>query len=406
MWAGGVPTRELRRREEADSAWSIRVFAPEDSTLLGSSELLPPPIWEKSAEFISAAELESIVGEMERRVPRGGIDAPIRLDAEWGFGGPGLVRYNRVEGLSVGGRLQAASAVSTAELTVRVGTADPTPGAELRLTRELRRMGATLSGYHQLAAVDPSYLGLGNSLSAFFTGKDGGYYYRAAGARVTLAPSAEDRRSYELSLFAERHRPLERNTTWSVARLFGSDREMLPNIAADRGVLLGAGVLLQPWWGRSPSAPQGGVEYFGEAVTGDFRFVRSSVTLRAITPVASTYRLALETGAGTSWGELPVQSRWYLGGSRTLRGYDPGTAVGSSFLRGRAEVGRSVSAIGLALFGDVGWAGEADELDAARFLYSAGIGATLFDGIARFDVVRALSSPSGWSVELHLDALL
>jgi hypothetical protein len=39
-------------------------------------------------------------------------------------------------------------------------------------------------------------------------------------------------------------------------------------------------------------------------------------------------------------------------------------------------------------------------------LWSAGVGLSALDGLIRFDVARALRSPTDWRVHLYLDALL
>jgi outer membrane translocation and assembly module TamA len=311
-----------------------------------------------------------------------------------------------VEGLSVGARGIVRHPLGTAQATVRLGTADLTPNAELAATHP--RWGRTLSAslYHQLAAVDPAAMSMGSSAAALLFGRDAGEYYRATGARFDVTPAATERPWYRWSLFAERQRPVERGTVWSAARLLGSDRDFRPNLDADPADLVGASLSLTPWWGSDPLAPQAGLEYYLEGATGDREFSRSRLVARTLLPVGTRHRIGLEAGAGTSWGDLPAQANWFLGGSETLRGYDPSTLVGSSFLRGRAGITQANTAFGLTLFGDAGWAGDRSAFDADDLLFSAGAGATVLDGLLRFDVSRALREPTGWKLDLYLDGII
>ena len=118
------------------------------------------------------------------------------------------------------------------------------------------------------------------------------------------------------------------------------------------------------------------------------------------------WRGALEAGAGTSEGDVPAQKYFFLGGAKTLRGYGGASAVGTSFLRGRAELARTTPAFGVAVFSDAGWAGPRSTFTSSQALLSAGVGLTVLDGLVRIDLARALRVPKGWRLELHLDSVL
>ncbi|HEX8695729.1 MAG TPA: hypothetical protein VF746_25160, partial [Longimicrobium sp.] len=60
----------------------------------------------------------------------------------------------------------------------------------------------------------------------------------------------------------------------------------------------------------------------------------------------------------------------------------------------------------LALFSDAGWAGDRGEWSSGRPLWSAGAGVSFLQGVVRVDLARALRSPTGWRMELYLDAPL
>ncbi|MBW3628925.1 MAG: hypothetical protein KY464_06470 [Gemmatimonadetes bacterium] len=406
-WGGTVPLREFAIEQDSTPGRPrARVFAPRDLSVLAESEELPPPIWDDAPEFASDGELDSLVDALEKAVSRGSVASAVELDLQWGGAAGDLLRYNRVEGLSVGVRGTARHPLGSARATLRLGTADLTPNVELAATHP--RWGRTLglAVYHQLVAADPTALGIGNSASALLFGRDAGEYYRATGARFEIAPAAADRQWYRWSLFAERHGAVERGTVWSAARLLGANRDLRPNLHADAADLVGASLSLHPWWGHDPGSPQLGLEYFLEGATGDREFARSRLIARTIIPAGQRYRVGLEGGGGTSWGALPAQSHWFLGGSRTLRGYDPSAALGSSFLRARAEIARGAGPVGLAVFSDAAWAGEHNAFRSDDVLVSAGLGATFLQGLLRADVARALRAPTGWKLELYLDAVL
>ena len=123
-------------------------------------------------------------------------------------------------------------------------------------------------------------------------------------------------------------------------------------------------------------------------------------------PLPMPSGLGLEAAGGTAWGALPVQRAWFLGGARTLRGYPGASAVGSTFVRGRAELARQMGAVSVSAFSDAGWAGPRDRIRLDDALVSAGVGASALDGLVRVDLARALRAPTGWRLELYVDAIL
>ena len=119
--------------------------------------------------------------------------------------------------------------------------------------------------------------------------------------------------------------------------------------------------------------------------------------------------MGLEAGAGTTWGEAPLQRSWFLGGPLNLRGYGASTMMGPSFTRGRLEVARvwAQYATTVSAFGDVGWAGARENFDADDLLYGVGIGGSVLDGLIRLDLSHGLTAPGKYfRVDLYLDAIL
>jgi hypothetical protein len=384
----------------------VRVYRPRDRALLLKSEELPPAFGESAPDFASGTELKELLDRVEAigRMSR----FPPSYTVEWGGGGSGLLRYNRVEGLSAGVRGRVGHRLGEAAATVRLGTADLDPNLALEVMRPVRGRTVALDLHHRLEPMDRTGrdLGLGNSLNALLLGRDDGEYHRTTGFRLALEPQPTRRRSYRAEAYVERHRPVETGTDWSLSRLFRGDRTFRPTVAAEEGTLAGTALTLAPWWGPNPSGSQGGVEIFVEAAGGDFDFLRASATGRAALPLADRFRIGTEVALGSSTGQLPVQRNWWLGGARTLRGYPAYTLAGSSFARSRVEVARRTPFGSLAVFQDAAWAGPDLKLRTEDALLSAGAGLSLLDGLIRVDVARPLRGQPGWRLELSLDAFM
>jgi hemolysin activation/secretion protein len=179
-----------------------------------------------------------------------------------------------------------------------------------------------------------------------------------------------------------------------------------PNLAADRGWEYGGSLELSPYWGTDPNLTQSGLDLFLQAGVGDFEYARSSLTAHLVVPLPARLRVALEAGAGTSWGSPSAQRLWYVGGPSTLRGYDPRVAGGDSFGRARLELARGESFGRVSLFSDVGWAGGRAAVDRDDAFYSVGLGLSILDGLIRFDGAYGLVSPRGFRFDAYLDQIL
>ena len=267
-----------------------------------------------------------------------------------------------------------------------------------------RTLTATVA--HGLVAVDERSLQLGSSVSALVLGRDDGDYYRATGARLSVSPPPSSAEWYRFTLFGERQRSATRETTLSLPKLFDGSFDFRPNLRADRADLAGAELALRAWRGTDPRGWQTGLELSVDGATGDFQYGRAALTARTAFPIVDRWRAALEVGGGSSEGQLPAQKQFFLGGAHTLRGYGGAAAVGSTFLRARAELAYTKPEVGIAFFSDAGWAGLRNTFHTSNALHSAGVGMTILDGLVRIDLARALRSPTGWRLELHLDSVL
>ncbi len=417
----GVETRILEDGTvETTQTEHSRYLAPVELERLEDSPELPPPIWDEAPGFASEGELREMVEELADLppVPVQGIP----WDANWGWARHDLLRYNRVEGPAVGGRFEArvGSFLGPLDFTATgfFGFADLEPKARLSLERAsvLRRVAP--GGYRELRPTNPAgrYLELGNSLNALLFGRDDGEYYMATGVDLLIRPPKASRQSYKVRLYAERQDPVENHVDFALFRAFDGEGTFRENFTADRAEEVGGELTLSPWWGSDPDGAQLGLEIYGQGgawrhpdSTATEDYVRASAVLRLALPLfGPSYRVAVEAGAGETWGSAPLQRSWFMGGPTTLRGFDASTMVGSGFTRGRMELARVFpEATAISLFGDVGWAGSWGDFETDDLRTAVGIGGSILDGLIRMDLSHGIRGPGKrFRVELYLDAIL
>ena len=396
-----------------------RWIAPGDRSVIEQSPYLPPPIWEYDHGLPSDDEIEGYVRHLAN------LPVPPLLESrwnfDWGWSGRDMLRYNRVEALAMGGGVERAIHGSYSfGASGYFGVADRRPKVRIDLERSTVVRRLKLGAYHELrpTEAESGYLTLGNSLDAFFFGRDNGEYYYATGADLIWRPPAIAPQSFRARLYVERQSSAETNTNFALFRAFNRKWDFRPNVAATEVEEAGAELRLSPWWGHDPLGARFGIELFGRGAAwrepgdGDAdRYGQASAIVRAVVPVRGEgwrqVRLGIEAAGGHTWGQAPVQRSWFLGSGATLRGYPASTLSGLSFLRGRAELVRNYEIVGVSLFGDAGWAGPVGAFDADDVLYGVGVGASFFDGLIRFDLSQGLKGPKrDFRVELYLDHIL
>ncbi|HEV8600181.1 MAG TPA: ShlB/FhaC/HecB family hemolysin secretion/activation protein [Gemmatimonadales bacterium] len=380
----------------------IVVVPPDTLSLLTSPELGPPVL--EMGDLITEAEIRGL-GESIRRLSGAG---PLSSRVELPRGVSALLqnaRYNRIEALSLGVRGKVERGRLAADALGRIGIADRIPNAEFGLSLLGEHSRFRLGGYRRLAAVNPDTrpFGVVNSVWGVLAQRDDGDYFRTLGVELTGQHSETGWWSWRL--FAERQKAATVETSFSLPHVFDGDRRFRPNVLADRADQYGASLTLR---GNQPVSRglQLGAETTLEAATGDYRHGKGSATVRAIVTPRSVLAVALEASAGTSTGTVPLQSRFYLGGPATLRGYDGAVTAGTAYWRGRLEVGNAFPAVRLTAFSDIGWAGARADFGKGRALIGSGVGASFLDGLVRLDLARALRAPTGWRFDLYFDGRL
>ncbi|MEZ4416894.1 MAG: hypothetical protein R3E10_14180 [Gemmatimonadota bacterium] len=412
-----VAYEQMSRQEPGARGRESLLLVPEERSQVAESPYLPPPIWEEAEGFPSDEDLEEFVRTLAD-LPAPRVEG-IPWSANWGWARPDLIRYNRIEGPAIGGRLEAAiGGPYTLGASGFFGFANLDPSLRLDLERSTVLRTLTLGAYRELQATDPrgGYLGFGNSVDAFFFGRDNGEYYRATGADLTWAPPVGARESFEFRAYAERQDAVETEAGFALFHAFDGGWDFRPNVASTDLEEVGGELRMSPWWGGDPMGAQVGLDLYGQGArwrtiradtTSDY--ARASAVLRIAVPlVGGAWRVGMEAGAGTSWGAPPPQRAWFLGSASTLRGYPPSVVSGPSFTRGRLELARVFDGIGsVSTFGDVGWAGQRDAFSGDDLLYGVGVGGSLLDGLFRMDLSRGLNgSLRQWRLDLYLDAIL
>ncbi|MEP6992551.1 MAG: hypothetical protein ABJA80_16575 [bacterium] len=372
-----------------------------DSLALATSPDLPPSIFDKGDETFGGEEMDALVAQALSMSAQPGF-APQPATAE-------LLnaRYNRVEGLSLGARVdQVLGAGYSLHAVGRLGTADLEPNVEFTGARSDMRRTLSATVYNRLISAGDwgNPLSLGSSISAFLFGRDDGFYYRASGIEFGSSPDVPTGSALTWTLFAEQERTARQRTTLSLARVVhGSEFE--PNLVAQRGVYAGGRTRYTASYGLDPQ----GFRLFSD-VRAEAAYADTGAYGRAAMDVTASRGIgngaaALTLAAGSSVGTLPAQRDWYLGGSQTVRGQRPGREAGSAFWLARAELAHGVGVIRPVLFADFGWAG--NRTDWTRIglpMSGVGAGTSILDGLVRFDVARGINPDRQWRVDTYIEA--
>ena len=408
-------------------AMRVAVRRPCDPTALARSPELQGSLLDQNEAVWGTAERDALLAALES----------FDLQPAWGPQPPqlrtglGFLRFNRVEGLSVGGEATSVLGLGyTASATARLGVSDLVPNAELALARSNGRTTRRLALFHRLGVANDDWgspLGFGASLANLLYARDEGFYYRSWGAELSGSRTPTlGAASVGWRLFLERQRGAVRELRQTITGV-----DFTGNIAGDRVTALGAGVELGRTFGQDPTRTRlatrlrlegAGLDWWwregvslgevrqpgGEVATvfrspdgarGYGRVMAEGTLSRGLGPLAA----ALTGGAGVIEGigggalreRLPAQRLFYVGGLQTVRGQfarpDGAGYVGNSFWLARAEVGTNVVSARPVAFYDVGWAGgRRDFTRPGRPLSGGGGGVSFLDGLVRMDLARGI----------------
>ena len=372
----------------------LLVVTPCDTAALARSSDLPGSIYEDAGTPFGSTDVTDLLKTLASSPePDWSPQAP-----EWRWGPrDGLLRYNRIEGLSAGlARDQEFGLGLAAHIEGRFGVADLQPDGELRLTRTSPVGTLGVAVYRRLGVAndwpggDP--LSFGSSVWNLLVGDDEGFYYRAWGGEVTgSAIGAGGALPFAWRFFTEQEWSARVETHFSLTGVVGGAEMMRRNVDARPGAITGVSFHVRPIWGLDPDGFQGSADVSGEGAGGSYAYVRGAVDLTVSHPVTRFAEGALRVSGGTLAGDIAPQRLWYLGGLRTVRGLAPGTEAGDAYWLTHVEVGpRSVFFRPVAFY-DLGWAGDRSDWGReGRALSGAGVGASFLDGLIRVDAAKGI----------------
>ena len=309
-----------------------------------------------------------------------------------------LLQYNRVQGLSLGLGYQVPVSGSAARLhaTVRYGLSDERVTA--RLTAFLKA-GAGLvvfTGYHDISDLDPFSPGrtVGNSLNSLFAGHDNGDYALARGGSIRFEQPLKAGLELIIAGSMERVTSMSRVARSAINDFFGGTGSFPPNPPVHEGTF--AVVSAQA---RNRGRTRWSVT--GDVLGGAGRTVGrlyGNLVGRLDRGFGLTVRL--KAGAGTE--AATPQALFRLGGVNTVRGFEYGTLRAPAFWAGQIDVTPFDGRVRPVLFFDAGQASRISGVFSSTALVGGGVGLSLFRGLLRFDLSRAISPDRGGKVRFDL----
>ena len=273
-----------------------------------------------------------------------------------------LVRYNPVEGVSIGAQIRRDLGWWRSVLTVRAATREwKEPDLDLTLQRDRPNERLQFSIYRALRTGALGAGGIdGFPLPVIFEG-DSLDFHRSTGASMRFLPGSGERLGLALSLFAERDEEVE---TGAQRTRYGTEIEW--NL----------------WWGGQGQESIGvGGRVSGRTSRGDNPHEKGAVQGALLLPLGARISLGLQAGLATVSGDPAPQDLWDLGATGAwLRGHDEAIETDRAWMA-RADLQFPARYARLSLFGD--WT-RAEGED----FYAAGAGLVLLDGLLRVDVAQ------------------
>lgn len=388
-------------------ALRTRIVVPCDSTALANAPELNGGLFAERREVYA-----STLDEATRTALGLDVQAAFAPQRVTTHAGVEYLRFNRVEGLSVGAALrQQLGAGWSWESNARFSFADQQINAEALAHRSNGAGTLTFAAYRRLAQADDYGTAFGTltSLRNFTTADDQHFYYRTAGAEIIRQRTGlgAGSRQSEWRLFGEWQSSASTQATTSALSLLGGDRRFGDGVVDTLAPtpVRAFGVAYQTRFSR-------GADEVGWRAANAWRFETASGTrtyARLATDVTigraytQRWRSTVLLAAGTSVGALPVHRLWNVGGWQTLRGYRGGEMRGDSYWLARTETTWARRGwVQPGVFADAGWAGPramSVRDHVARSSVGAGVG--IYELPVRLEAARTLGGNSVWSFALY-----
>lgn len=293
-----------------------------------------------------------------------------------------LVRFNRVQGLSLGGglRFRPGPAFTSIIVTARFGLADLRPGGSGTWRREGPVGRFDVYAHHDLRDVEPwtRGTGLGNSINALFVAHDDADYYWSSGGGIAHTWNYGPLRNTEVRVGYEYQASVETATSSAIADLWGSGA-FPPNPPIADGHFFRGSVR------RADRIGVIGVDPGVEVLTGGpGSGVRAWAAVRVPFTVLGLGG-SVQARTGLARGDSLPQLALRLGGPSTVRGYEYGSRAGREVWAAQLDLAMVRSrVIAPVVFFDIG------DTFASDPLIGTGIGLSLLNGLIRFNLAKGL----------------
>ncbi len=336
------------------------------------------------------------------------------------------IRYNRVEGLTLGLQRDPLDVRSgnRARVFGQIGFATKlnefrfTGGVEASVfDADTHALKVGAKGYQNTFTEDDwktTYLE--NSLGGLVFGHDFFNYYQARGAQVYAVYDLPATIQVSAGLRTELNDALSNRTDWSIfdgngfsdnpaaetgrstAALFALDAGSVSDL---KGLPTGAALRVSAEIGNGLSAQDG---WLDATETADLRYNRYTADGSVYLPTSDHTRLALRMRGGYAASDTPIQKQFFLGGIGSVRGYGQNAFVGTRSVLGNAEFivdGATLTDdlfddVFLAVHADAGWTGgPGTNFRMNDVVPSAGFGIGLDERAVRLDVTWPLRSING-----------
>ena len=390
----------------------VAVQVPCDTMKLFASKDLPASAYDSGEELFGVAERDELVKSLGLGLQPGWSPRNV----EWHYGlAEGVLRYNRVEGLSAGlGLRQMLGDGYSWNGNARYNVGEQTVLGELGVDRTNGRRVLGLNAYRRTTVASDwgQPFGFGASVAALLYARDEAFYYRSAGAELTW--STEPSRDLTLRAFVERQDSMPVVTRFSV---FGGDKDarFVPNLQARAGTVVGAEGRLRRQYGLDPDGFRFAFDSRAELGGGDWLYQRGAIDVVMSRHVVGPFAASVSVGGGAAFGEVPAQRFFYLGGLHTVRGQSPGTPPdrgvipgsvgGTAYWLTRSEVAYGGAGFRIAAFYDAGWTGAKREWQKpGRPMSGTGIGFSMLDGLLRLDIARGIYPAVQWRTDFSVEA--
>jgi hypothetical protein len=380
----------------------VRIVVPCDTLALLHSPELPPSIYDNGEQLFDLKSRDALVSELKMSLQPGWDPQPVT----WHYGiENSLIRYNRVDALDAGVQVgRDFGSGYTGDLTARISTGGPKFYGEAHFRRGDGLRSYDIGVYSRLAYAndwgDP--LTFRASLNAFILGQDLGFYYNTWGAELRSVTYNEN--GFTWRVFAEQQSNAPVATQTSIPNWING-HEFSYNVQTPMTNALGASVRYRDNVGLDPHGWRASYDARGEGAAGTFDYGRVAFDGTVSHGLGRYLDWQLGAGAGTSFGDLPPQRNWFIGGAWTVRGQQPGTENGNAYWLGHAEIGSSFVAVRPTLFFDIGWAGDRNDWQHIGIPVSgAGVGLSFLDGIFRMDLAHAVQPTGGWILDFSTSA--